>query len=877
MSWLGGLRHWIKDAIRPGRADLELQDELRDHLAREVDRQLANGVPSDEARRRALLRVGSLDAAREAVRDERPSRLLEDGVADLRLAARVARRNPAFTLAVVVSLALGVGGTTAVYGVVNAVLLRPLPYAEPDRLFMICIWWQDFSASLSPADLAAIEEQRDGRLSVGAYFRPDDGFAMATPEGPQLVGGAIMTAGLQRVLGVAPIAGAGFTSEPNAPEALISEQLWRDRYGASSAAIGRPIVLDGDAYTIVGVMPAGFNVPGERNGAAWLKAVTRQPTRRGPFYLHTIARLSPELTADTAAAKLTSSVAAVLRDRYGVEPKWQYRLRPLKDTLIKDVRQSLLMLFGAMALVLTIAIVNVTNLFLARGTVRARELAVRASLGAGQGRLARHLLAESALLGSLGGAAGVVLAYLLLELVGNEAVRIVPRMEEVRPDAGMALFALACGIGSGVLAGVMPAVRVPWRRLATLLRDSGRSAGVGPVQGRARQALVIAEIALTVTVLTGAVLLAKSMMRLQKVDPGFRPDGLASFRLSLPDNPYANDERLSAFLSMLDERLRTDLGAASVAFAFSLPPDLLAMSNNYTVEGSIVGSPGSGGVAEWNVVSPGYFSTMGIQLKDGRVFDPNDQATSPSVAIVNEAFVRRHYPDGRAVGRRLKGGDFNPAGPWTTVVGIVADVPYGKGLWGGADATVYRPYAQNLWVQSPYVIVKAPGDPSRMMPIIQESVKRLDPSLPLRDFATMGERVRLSMLEPRLRSLLFSMIGGLALALSVTGIYGVMAYHVTERRRETAIRRALGARIVDVVGAILGAGLRLTFVGILLGTAGAVLLTKSLATMLFQVSPHDPATLIMVALLLTSASLVACLVPALRSSRIEPVTLLRDE
>jgi putative ABC transport system permease protein len=259
------------------------------------------------------------------------------------------------------------------------------------------------------------------------------------------------------------------------------------------------------------------------------------------------------------------------------------------------------------------------------------------------------------------------------------------------------------------------------------------------------------------------------------------------------------------------------------------------------------------------------------------VFDPNDRATSPSVAIVNEAFVRRHYPDGRAVGRRLKGGDFNPAGPWTTVVGIVADVPYGKGLWGGADATVYRPYAQNLWVQSPYVIVKAPGDPSRMMPIIQESVKRLDPSLPLRDFATMGERVRLSMLEPRLRSLLFSMIGGLALALSVTGIYGVMAYHVTERRRETAIRRALGARIVDVVGAILVTGLRLTFVGILLGTAGAVLLTKSLATMLFQVSPHDPATLIMVALLLTSASLVACLVPALRSSRIEPVTLLRDE
>jgi putative ABC transport system permease protein len=301
------------------------------------------------------------------------------------------------------------------------------------------------------------------------------------------------------------------------------------------------------------------------------------------------------------------------------------------------------------------------------------------------------------------------------------------------------------------------------------------------------------------------------------------------------------------------------------------------MSNNYTVEGSAHGSPGPDGVAEWNIVSPAYFSTMGIRLRAGRVFDVNDGASSPPVAIVNDAFVRRHYPDGQAVGRRLKGGDFDPAAPWTTVVGIVADVPYGKGLWGGADATVYRPYAQNLWVQSPYVIIRTPPGSSRVMAAVRESVRKLDPNLPIRDFAMMDERIRMSMLEPRLRSVIFSMMAGLALALSVTGVYGLMAYHVAQRRREMAIRRALGARVLDVVGAIVGAGLRVTLAGILLGTAGAVLLTRSLETMLFQVSPRDPATLVVVAAFLASASVLACSVPALRLSRIDPASVLRDE
>jgi putative ABC transport system permease protein len=877
MSWLDGLRQRLGEALRPDRADRDLQDELRDHLEREVDRQLASGVPAADARRRAYARAGGMHATRDAVRDGRSGRVVRDAISDLRVAARAARRNPAFAIAVVLSLALGVGGTTAVFAVVNAVLLRPLPYAQPDRLYMLRIWWNDFSSTLSPADFAAVEEQGTDVVSAGAYFPPDDGFAMSTPEGPRLIDGAIMTAGLPAVLGVTPILGAGYSSTPNAPEALIGESLWRERYGASPAAIGQPIVLDGDSYTVVGVMPAGFNIPGQTKGQAWLKALTRQPTRREPFYYLTIVRMKDGHTPEAAAAQLTASVSAVLRDRFGVEPNWQYRLRPLQDTMVADIRQSLLLLLGAMALVLAIAVVNVANLFLARGTARAREIAVRASLGAGRGRLARHLLAEAVLLGAIGGTAGMGLAYLLLGLVSQEVARVLPRSNEINPDTGTAIFALACGIGAGLLAAVVPAVRVPWGRLATFLREGDRGASGGPIHGRARQALVVAEIALTVAVLTGAVLLVKSMLRLQDVNPGFKPEGLASFRLTLPENPYDTDERRAAFLTGLGERLRADVSAVSVAYAFSLPPNLLVMSNNYTVEGATVGSEGTSGVAEWNLVSDHYFSTMGIRLLDGRMFGSQDRASSADVAIVNETFVRRHFSDGRAVGRRLQGGNWNASAPWTTIVGVVADVPYGKGLWGGADLTVYRPLEQNRWVQSTYVIVKAPGDASRIVPVMEQAVRTSDPNLPVRDFAMMTDRIRTSMLEPRLRSVLFLMIAGLALALSVTGIYGVMAYHVAQRRRETAIRRALGARVADVVGRTLGAGLRLTAAGLVLGTGSAVLLTRSLSSMLFQVSPTDPAALATVAALLTAASALACSVPAFRSSRVDPASVLRDE
>lgn len=876
MSWLHGLRRRIAETLRSRQEDDSLQQELRDHFHREVDRQMREGCSPDEARRRAAIRSGSGTVAREAARDERSGRIVEDALADVRFSARALRRNPGFAAAVVISLALGVGGTTAVFSVVNAVILRPLPYPDADRLFNMRIWWNDFSSTLSPADFETLNERPD-RARFGAYFRPDDGFAMDTPAGPELVSGAIVTAGLPGVLRVHPILGAGFSATPNAPEALIGEKLWRERYQASPAAIGRTIVLDGDPYSIVGVMPDGFNVPGQRDGAAWLKALTRQPTRRGPFYLTTVVRLEPGLAADAAGSRFTTEVRPALLSKFGVAPDWEYRLRSMKDTIVGNVRPTLLLVLAAMALVLLIAIVNVTNLFLARGTVRARELAVRASLGASRSRLARHLLAESALLGTLGGLLGVWLAAGINSIGSSAARTILPRVDEVQMDTTVVGFAVLCGIASGIVAGTLPALRLPWHRLATFLRDGGRSASDGAGRGRTRQALVVAEVALTVTVLTGAVLLAKSFVRLQATDPGFEAAGLASFRLSLPDEPYGNEERLGAFLSQLETNLAGIPGVRSVSYSLALPPDRLVMSNNYTLEGSAPGSQGTDGVAEWNAISLDYFSTLGIRMIGGRNFTRADRTGGQDVAIVNETFVRRHYPDGNALGRRFKSGNWDPAGPWTTIVGVAADVPYGRGVWGGADATIYRPYSQSLWSQSAYVVLKTDGDPAQLTRPAEQVVKSLDPRLPLRDVATMSDRLRMSVTEPRIRTLLFALIAGLALALSIVGIYGVMAYHVNQHRRETAIRRALGARVADVVGGTISRGLTLAMTGIVLGTAGALVLTRWLSAMLFHVSPRDPAAIATVAGLLAVAAALACAAPALRNARIEPASVLRHE
>lgn len=875
MLSIRGLLQTLRATLLRGRVDAELDEELRDHAEREVARQIRDGAPDGDARRLAALRMGSLEVARENVRDERGGRLVADLAGDLRIGWRGLRRNTGLTAAVVLSLGLGVGGTTAIFSVVDAVLLRPLPYPDADRLHLARVWWNDFSAMPSPADFLALRDHGGAVAHVGAFTLPDDGFALQTEAGPELLPGGVISDTLPAVLGITPILGAGFSADRTAPEVLIAHDLWRSRFNGRADVIGQRLTLDGVPRTIVGVMPAGFDLPGEHNGLAWTRLTLREPTRRGPFYLRVVTRVDAAGPV-AAEARLTEIVRTQLRERFGVKPDWRYGLVSLKETLVGDIRSTLLLAFTAVGLVLLIAVLNVTNLLLARGVVRQRELAVRASLGAGRGRLIRQLLAEAMLLGAMGGALGLALAWLAIRVGREAALTFVPRMDGAQIDWRVALFAIAVGIGSAVLAALLPVVRLPWTRLTDSLRASSRTSGEGRHDGRVRRGLVAAEVALALTVLVGATLLVKSLARLEGADPGFRSAGIVSFRLSLPFDRY-DTARTGAFLTTLSDNLRAMPQVNSVAYASALPPDRLTMSNNYTLEGAVPEAAGRGGVAEWLTASRDYFTTLGIRVTRGRGFLDSDRPESPAIALVSESFARRRFPGQDAVGKRFRGGDWNASSPWITIVGVVSDVPYERGVWGGAGETVYTAASQNLRVGTPYFLVRASGDTSRVGSAIREAVRAMDASLPVRDVATMDERLRHSTLAPRVRGVLALTLASIGLALAVTGIYGVMSYHVSQRRRETAIRRALGARTGQVAGGVVGSGLRLAALGIVAGVGGALALTRSLSALLYQVAPNDPSVVLFAAAILAATAALACALPALRAARVDPVSILREE
>ncbi len=877
MSWVDGLRHRLRELFRPADVDADLEQELRDHLDRERARQASTARSAADADREAILRAGRPDVAREYAADSRTGQVFADAIHDLRYAARGIRRAPGFAAAVILSLGLGVGGTTAIFSVVDAVLLRPLPFPNSNELYRARIWWGDFSAVLSVADYEALIETSHGIAEAGAFFFPDSGFAVAGPDGPEVLHGLYVTSELPRVLRVSPLIGAGFSRDAGTCEALIGQDLWERRYAARADAVGRSLTLDERPCTVVGVMGRGFHIPGVRDDEIWVRVPLDAPKRRGAFYIHTILRVPPAIAADQAAARLTALVTPILRERYAVKDSWRYRLTSEREVLVGDVRETLLMLLCGVGLVLLVAIFNVANLLLARGTARTRELAMRASLGARKGRLVRQLLTESALLGLAGGALGLAIAGVALKLAGTAAAAVIPRMHEVRLDPVVVSFALGIGMISGLLAGALPVLRLPWNRLGTWLRDGGRTTGEGAPAGRFRSALVAAEIALTLMVLTGSALLVKSLVRVQQEDPGFQPAGVLTFLLSLPNDPYENEDRTGAFLDGLEARLRALPGVTGVAASSSLPPDLLAFSNNYVVEGREPNAAGASDVADWNIVTNSFFRTLDIERLAGRGFDGRDSAVSPGVAIVNEAFVRRHDPDGRALGRRFKSGDWDATRPWITIVGVVRDVPYERGVWGGTQPMVYLPFSQHRYYRSPYVAVRTAGDPSQLVASARNAVHEIDPRLPLRDVMTLDEVVRRSTSVPRLRGGLFATLGLFALALAVTGVYGVMAYHVSRGRRETAICLALGANAGQVVGATLATGLRIIATGLVLGTVAALAGARMLSSMLYRVDPRDPGVIATAAGLVIAAAFTACLVPAIRASRVDPATLLRDE
>jgi putative ABC transport system permease protein len=803
---------------------------------------------------------------------------------DIRYAVRALMRTPGFTAVALATLALGIGANTAIFSVVDAVLLKPLPYPQPERLVRLYQTLPrenvDNNGVSYPnyADWAA----RSRSLEDLAAVRLHD-YTLTDRGEPALVVGGTATSNLFRLLRARPLLGRTLVASDDAPGAapvaVLTERLWRQRFGGDASALGRIATLDGRPFTVVGVMPDAFTTPPELPRAELWTPLSQDPVfadlreRRGGHYLTLVGRLAAGRTIAQAQAEL-ASIASTLERQFPKENEgWGVRMVPLAESLVSGFRTALLVLLGAVALVFLIACANIANLLLARASARSREVAIRAALGASRARLARQFLTECLVLSLAGGALGVALAYAGMGVLRRMIPGDLPRSAGIAVDARVLVFALAASVAGAVVFGLAPALQASASGLTHALREGTAGSGESGRRRRVRAALVVAETALSFVLLVGAGLLARSFLRLRETPLGFDPSGVLTAGMSLPRAQYDAPAQWNGFYSRLLERVRAEPGVEGVAAALPLP--LMGGGLNFGFQ--IEGRPSPPGEVEpsanYTALTPDYFRVMRLPLLRGRLLNDGDGTDRPKVCVISAEFVRRYFPNEDPIGRRLVFG-FQEPSP-REIVGVVGDVKR-DGLGVTSRPEMYVPFAQEPWWAA-YLVVRTAGDPSALAPIVRSDVHALDPTLPIEDAQPMTRTVYDSAAQPRFRTTLLGLFAGAALLLAALGIYGVVSYGVGRRTRELGIRVALGAQRGDVLRMILREGLLLSAAGLAAGLAGALVLTRYLSSLLFEVGRLDPATYAAVAATLLAASLIAGLVPARRATRVDPVTALRQE
>lgn len=817
----------------------------------------------------------------------RPRRWLIGAGSDLRGALRAWRRQPLHAGAVVATLGIGIGSTSAIFAVVNAVLLRPLPYPEPDRLAMVFRTVPRFGFTHSTAsypDYRDWQAQSQSFSDMAAYA-----FVYRTHvdgEGAERWTGYQVTANLFPLLGTAAALGRTFSPDDDRPAAdptvVLSHGVWSSRFGSDSGIVGRSIILDGLQHTVIGVMPAAFDFP-SRNTGFWVP-LRQDPTRaeRDANFLTVLGRLRPGVTVERAGDELAQVVARIDRGAPDANEGYGVLVEGRHAFVVRNMRAALWTFLGAVTLVLVIAIVNVANLTLARGTARGRELAVRAALGADRVRLFRQLLTESTLLGVLGGTVGAAVAWGLVRVLVALSPAALPRIDEVGVDGTVLLVIAMLAIGSGIACGVVPALFASGRSAQESLRDGGHATGLGVWGRRVQQVLVVGEIALAMALTVGAGLLIVSFARLTAVNPGFDPDNLVAGRVAWPRPELPADatpadfmeavQRQQQFFAGLLEGTQGLPGVRDAALAYGLPLTASSFGRPVEVEGALP-ADGEIPVINGNVVLGNYFRTMGIPLLRGRGFTDADTPNAPPVMVVSETMADALWPDADALGQRVRVGNGEDR-PWVTVIGVVGDVQ-SRSLAEEREPLYYRPLTQALWPSSMYAVVRSGVSPTQLVPAIRQRVQALSPVIPLTDVTSADELLADSVAAPRYRTLVLGAFGGLALALAVVGIYGVIALFVGDRTREIGIRMALGAGRVRVMEMILRQGLVLAAVGIALGIAAAAALTGALSGMLFGLSPLDPMVYSAAATVLLVVAAAACYLPARRAARIDPIESVR--
>jgi len=876
-----------RNLLQRERVERELAEEIEACLEMLVQAKVAEGLGPEEARRAALIELGGVEQVKESVREVRVGHFFRTVWQDFRYGVRWLRRSPGFTAVAVLTIALGVGANTAIFSVVNAALLRPLPYNDPSGL--VLLWGADRATGaergqVSATDAADWRAQARSFEAVATYgdWRP----LLAEGSGePERLPAAQVGDGYFDVMKGQPLLGRTFLPEEQDDGkdfvVVLGHGLWQRRFGGDPSIVGRAVRLNGRPHTIVGVMPPDFtSLPAGllHEPAELYRPVAEQPAEaeRGSRHLRAIARLKPGVTLEHAQAEMTTVARRIEEAHPAENTNYGVRVTPLREDLVGNVRPALLLLFGAVGFVLLIACANVGNLLLARAGARRREIAIRAALGAGRGRIVRQLLTESLLLSLAGGGLGLLVAAWGTGVVERVGLQLVPWLGRVETDARILAFTFVVSVFTGIVFGLVPALQASRPDLNESLKEGGR-AGAGAAGGRLRGALVIAEVALSLVLLVGAGLLIKSVARLRGVDPGFTAGGVVTMSLWLPGVKYPKGDSQHDFYARLAERVGNIPGVEAVGVTSVLPVSGGFDGRTIEVEGRAYGA-GERPEVENYYVSPGYLRAMSIRLMRGRAFTDADTKDAPPVVLVSETMARRQWGDEDPLGKRLRYYDpyANREVPWRTVVGVVADVKLTRLDREGAQG-LYAPEAQTPSPAMTLVVRTAAGEPAGVVPAVRREIGALDRDLAVFNVKTMDELVADSLLLRRFSMLLLGAFAALALILASVGIYGVIAYTVSQRTHEIGVRMALGARRSDIFRLVVGRGMLLTLAGVAAGLIAALSLTRLMESLLFGVSASDPPTFVAIALLLTAVSLAACYVPARRATRVDPLIALRHE
>lgn len=873
----GDLWHRMRARLRRRSVEAELDDELRFHLERQVEKYVQGGWSREEAQRLARVEFGGVELAKEECRDARGVRFLETLLQDVRHGVRLLRKSPGFTAVAVVTLALGIGTNTAVFTVVNGVLLRPMPFPEPERLVLVSLASRggsfEWQPGVSDRDYLAFREQDQAFERITSFT--SRATADLTGAGdPAQIPVAYVTSGFFPTLRTNPKIGRGFLTEEEEPGrdnvVVLSNELWRERFGADPAILGKTARIDGISRTVIGVMPPGFAFPDVK---VWMP-LKISVDQHNSFTRPVVGRLKPGVTAQQAQTELATFAQHLpLRPEDGKRDRMP-QIIPLKDLLVANIRPSLLVFAGAVAFVLLIACANVANLFLARAAGRGHEMALRGTLGAGRWRLVRQLLTESTLLSLTGGACGVLIAFWSVPaLLALAPAGKVPRMEMIRIDGWVLAYTFAISVITGIVFGLAPAFHATRPDARESLSQAGRS--VTGSHERMRGTLTVSEIALALILLTGAGLLLKSFLRLRAVNPGFSPHRVMTTTVDLPESTYRTPVQMRAFHARtLDELSRLPGVSASGVVNF-LPLGGFLASGTFQVEG---GQRPPGFMVDKPCISPGYFKAMGMRLLRGREFTEADNETAPGVVMVSESVARTLWPGQDPIGKRISMEDEPTPEDWRTVVGVVDDVKQ-RGLAKDSDPAIYQPYLQissAFFLSHMTFVVKTASSTENVAAGIRTVLRRVDKNQPIA-IASMDKLIAATTAESRFQTRLLAVFAAVSLALTIVGIYGVLAYTVAQRTREIGVRMALGALGEDVLGMLLRKALVLISAGIVIGGAGAIALTRVLEKFLFEVKPADPATFAAVTVVLVLSALAACYVPARRAMRLDPMVALRYE